>query len=85
MELIDITVPIRNGMVHYDGNPEVHLERVSSIPDGAPANVSRLDFGVHTGTHVDAPVHFIEGASGSDELPLEPLIGPAHVVDATHV
>jgi arylformamidase len=83
MKVYDISVPIRPGMIVYDGNPEVALERVDSIPDGAHANVSRLELGVHTGTHVDAPLHFIEGAAGSESLELEPLIGPAVVVDAT--
>jgi arylformamidase len=85
MEIFDITVPIRDGMVTYDGDPEVHLERVSSIADGAVANLSRLDFGVHSGTHIDAPIHFIDGAPAAETLPLEPLLGPAHVVDATAV
>lgn len=85
MKLVDISVTIRDGMVHYEGNPGVRLERVQSIADGAAANVSRLDFGVHTGTHVDAPVHFLDGAPGAESLPLEPLLGPAVVVDATSV
>jgi arylformamidase len=85
VEIFDISVPIRPGMVTYEGDPLVHLTRALSIAGGASANVSRLDFGVHTGTHVDAPVHFVEGAAGADELPLEVLIGPAHVVDATGV
>ena len=83
MELLDITVPIREGMVTYPGDPTVRLERVSSIADGALANVSRLDFGVHSGTHIDAPLHFIEGAPATEKLPLDDLIGPAEVVDAT--
>jgi arylformamidase len=82
MKIHDISIPIRPGMVIYEGNPGVHLERVDSIPDGAHANISRLDLGVHTGTHVDAPVHFIEGAPGSEAVELAPLIGPAVVVDA---
>jgi arylformamidase len=82
VKIYDISVPIRPGMIVYEGNPGVHLERVDSIPDGAHANVSRLDLGVHTGTHVDAPLHFIEGAPGSESLELAPLIGPARVVDA---
>jgi arylformamidase len=85
MKLYDISVPIRPGMIVYDGNPGVHLERVDSIPKGATANVSRLDFGVHTGTHVDAPLHFIEGAPGSESIKIETLIGTAHVIDATSV
>jgi arylformamidase len=46
-------------------------------------NLSRLDFGVHSGTHVDAPVHFIDGAPAAESLPLEVLIGPARVLDLT--
>ncbi len=83
MTLIDVTVPIRNGMPVYDGNPGVHLERASSIADGDPVNISRLDFGVHTGTHVDAPVHFIEEGAGAESIDPAVLIGEAHVVDAT--
>src|SRR5437899_929370 len=62
VRVIDVSVPVRPGMVTYPGDPEVELVREHSIADGAAANVSRLDFGVHTGTHVDAPLHFIEGA-----------------------
>ena len=69
----------------YEGNPGVELERASSIADGDPANVSKLTFGVHTGTHVDAPLHFIDGASGVESIPLDALVGPAVVVDATGV
>jgi arylformamidase len=69
----------------YEGNPGVELERVSSIADGDPANVSRLTFGVHTGTHVDAPLHFLEGAQGAEGILLDALVGPAVVVDATGV
>ena len=85
MELIDITVPIRDGMFVYDGDPTVTLTRVKSIEDGQVANISRLDFGVHSGTHIDAPLHFIEGGPAAEQLPLEPLLGEAHVVDATGV
>src|SRR5438552_1215737 len=81
MEIIDVSVPVRPGMVTYPGDPEVRLERVSSIADGAVANISRLDFGVHSGTHVDAPVHFADGAPGADALPLDVLVGPCVVVD----
>jgi arylformamidase len=83
--LHDISVPINSRMHVYDGNPGFRLERVDSIAAGATANVSRLDLGVHTGTHVDAPVHFIDGAAGTESLDLETLIGPTSVVDATAV
>jgi arylformamidase len=83
MRLIDVTVPIRHGMPVYDHNPGVHLRRARSIADGDVVNISRLDLGVHTGTHVDAPVHFIEGGAGTESIDPEILIGAAQVVDAT--
>jgi arylformamidase len=82
MTIIDISVPVRTGMVTYPGDPEVRLERVKAITDGESANVSKLDLGVHSGTHVDAPLHFIDGAGGADELPLNVLNGPCEVVEA---
>jgi arylformamidase len=80
VEIIDISVPLRTGMVTYPGDPKIRLELVQAIAGGASANISKLDLGVHTGTHVDAPNHFIEGAAGADELPLDVLNGPCEVV-----
>jgi arylformamidase len=77
VQIFDISVPVRSDMPVYPGDPEVRLERVQESPA-----VSRLDFGVHSGTHVDAPVHFIEGGSGTEALPLEVLVGPCEVVGA---
>ena len=85
MAIHDISVPIRPGMPIYDGNPGVELERVQAIADGDSANVSGLSLGVHTGTHVDAPLHFIDGAPGAEGIPLDALYGSAVVVDATGV
>ena len=84
MEWINISVPIRPGMITFPGDPLVIMDRPIAIADGAICNVSRLDFGVHSGTHVDAPVHFIEGAAGVEGLAIESLVGPAWVVDATN-
>jgi arylformamidase len=83
--MYDITVPIRGGMVVYEGDPDVTLVRATSLAEGHLANVSRLELGVHTGTHIDAPVHFIDGRPGVDAIALDALIGPAQVVDATHL
>lgn len=82
MTWLDISVPIRDGMPTFEGDPKVHLERAQSISGGAICNVSRLDFGVHSGTHIDAPVHFIDGAGGIEDLAFDLLVGPAQVVDA---
>jgi arylformamidase len=82
---IDVSVPLRPGIAIFEGDPTFHLERAFSIAGGAVCNVSRLDMGVHTGTHLDAPIHFIDGAPASESIPLEAGIGRAWIVDATAV
>ncbi len=81
MRIFDVTLPISHGMPVYEGDPEVTIERRLSIPKGAPFNVAFLAMGSHTGTHVDAPAHFREGALGVDQLSLDVLVGPARVYD----
>jgi arylformamidase len=85
MEILDVSIPIRTRMPIYPANAGVALRRIEAIADGAVANVSAVDLGAHTGTHVDAPNHFLDGAGGVETVALEPLIGPAVVVDATAV
>lgn len=80
MPIYDVTVPIRVGMPIYEGDPALSVEPWSAISKGDSANVSFLHFGAHTGTHVDAPAHFIAGASKIDSLPLDVLLGPARVI-----
>jgi arylformamidase len=80
MPIYDITVPIRSGMPIYEGDPPVKIEAASSLASGDSANVSFLHLGAHTGTHVDAPAHFIEGAARIDSLPLDVLIGPVRLI-----
>jgi arylformamidase len=78
---IDVSVPIRSGMVHWPGNPEVRVDtREKATADGGVSRTSALSFGSHTGTHVDAPVHFGVNNQGVDSLSLEALVGPARVV-----
>ena len=80
MPIYDITVPIRSGMPVYEGDPGIEIQPWSALAKGDSANVSFLHFGAHTGTHVDAPAHFIEGTRKIDALSLEALIGPARVI-----
>jgi arylformamidase len=81
MAFIDISLPIREGMIVYEGDPDISVTSALSLERGDPANVSNLRLGSHTGTHMDAPLHFIAGAPGIDTLPLDLLIGPALVAE----
>jgi arylformamidase len=76
----DISVPVMNGGVVYPGNPEIHIEAQQDMAKGGSSNVSLVSIGSHTGTHVDAPKHMIQGAAGVDAISLDTLIGPAIVV-----
>jgi arylformamidase len=78
--IYDISVPLRHGGLVYPGNPPISITAQQAISQGAGANVSRLDFGSHTGTHVDAPKHFFDDGPGVDTLPLDLLMGPARLV-----
>ena len=80
MPIYDISVPIRSGMPVYEGDPTIDIQPWSALANGDSANVSFLHLGAHTGTHVDAPAHFIDGARKIDSLSLEALIGPARVI-----
>jgi arylformamidase len=78
---IDVSVPIRGGMLHWPGNPEVAVTQTEDLRRGDIATVSAVSLGVHTGTHVDAPNHFILDGTGVDSIPLDRFIGPARVLD----
>jgi arylformamidase len=78
----DISLPVEPGLLTWPGNPAVEISPVQRIASGDGANVSALRLGTHSGTHVDPPVHFVEGAAGVDEVSLEVLIGPCWVADA---
>ncbi|HEY6804453.1 MAG TPA: cyclase family protein [Pyrinomonadaceae bacterium] len=81
MPIFDLTVPLMNDMPTYPGDPGVQVTDWYSLAHGDSANVTRLNFGAHTGTHIDAPAHFISGAAPSEQLPLDVLIGEVVVVE----
>ena len=58
-------------MAHWPGDPPVIIKSTHSIANGDDANVSKIDMGSHTGTHMDAPYHFIRGGKGIDRMPLD--------------
>lgn len=67
-------------MTTWGDEPGPTLTPLRRIAKGDSANVSLLAMGDHTGTHVDPPIHFIEGGAGADTLPLDALLGPCTVV-----
>lgn len=79
--LIDISVCLDGRLPVWPGSEGVAVTRTAEIEAGAEANVSHLAMNVHTGTHVDAPLHFLAGAKPLEEIPLETLVGPATVAD----
>lgn len=82
MRIYDISVPITPGETPtYPGDPGLEIGAWNAIARGDRANVSVLNFGAHTGTHIDAPSHFIEGAPGISSVPLDVLVGEARVVE----
>ncbi len=81
MPVYDISVPISMQMPVFPGDPDVRIEAASSLAGGDPANVSKLCCGAHTGTHIDAPAHFIAGGRQIGDIDLEALIGRARVIE----
>src|SRR5882762_11173263 len=84
MKFVDVSIPIRAAMTVYRGNPAVRIRPVKTLCNDS-VNVSELCLGTHTGTHVDAPSHFIKGAKGIDRVDVERFIGPAWVADLRRV
>jgi len=81
MRVFDISVGVSPDIPVWPGDPPVILEQIKSIKGGAAANVSHLQASVHVGTHIDAPLHFVEGGRSVDAIPLKSLMGRAYVVD----
>ena len=77
--IIDISVPLHPEMPVWPGSVGIRLSRTMSLEAGDSSNVSRLDCDVHVGTHVDAPLHFIEDGSSVEQMPLKTLIGMVFV------
>src|SRR5215510_15451061 len=80
-EWIDVSVPIYGGMVHFPDNPPIEIDAIKHVERGDPYTLSVLKMGTHTGTHMDAPIHFLPGGAGTDAVPLQNLIGPARVIE----
>lgn len=80
-QLIDISLPLHEGTIVYPGNPQIEIQAMPSATSGSV--ISKIVFGSHTGTHVDAPQHVIQNGESLDEIALETFVGNCRVIDCT--
>jgi len=81
VKIYDISVSISNDMITWPGDPSVKISRDCSISEGSSCNVSSIQMGAHTGTHIDSPNHFIDEKYTTDCIKLEDLIGKCIVIE----
>jgi arylformamidase len=77
----DVTAPLHEDVDPWPGDVAFVLEATASLRDGASCNVGAIRTSLHNGTHADAPLHVLDGAPSAADLPLEPFLGPAVVVE----
>lgn len=82
-QFYDVTIPIREGMPVWPGDPPVAVQPRQRIAAGGGCNTSHYSFGSHVGTHIDAPFHFIQSGRTLDQIEPGELIGPCWVADLT--
>ncbi len=78
---IDVSVPLHNAMVHWPSDPPFSIKRVKDVKHGDTVNLSVISMGAHSGTHIDAPLHFIQQGQGVDKMPLDTTVGRARVIE----
>jgi len=76
MRVYDVTLTITPNLPTWPGDQPVVLERVEKIEDGGAANITRVTMSAHTGTHIDAPYHFLSDGETVDHISLKTLIAP---------
>jgi len=84
IKVFDLTLPIRNNMLVWQGDSPPSLSQIATVKKHGVA-LSQFNFGSHTGTHVDAPKHFLTKGKGVNKISLEKLIGNCRVLDLTHL
>ncbi|HUS07061.1 MAG TPA: cyclase family protein [Bryobacteraceae bacterium] len=78
---IDISIPLYSGMVHWPGDASVSFDHPMVMGKGDVCNTTYVSMSAHTGTHMDAPLHFIDGGSSIDSMPLEATVGTARIIE----
>lgn len=84
MRIYDVTLTISPELVVWPEDPPVQLYRTSQISSGDISNVSHINMSAHTGTHIDAPCHFIEGGETVEDVPIDLLIGRVYLLHLPH-
>ena len=84
MKIIDISMPVYKGMIVYPGDPKVDIKKEKTFQKDGVA-VSKIAMGLHTGTHIDAPLHYLPDGKTIDQISLESLTGNALVCDLSYV
>lgn len=79
-EWIDISVPLRTGMACWPGDLEVNVQQTKDIRNGDVCNLRTISMSAHTGTHMDAPLHFVADGRSIDTMPIDATVGPARVI-----
>ncbi len=77
---IDISVPVHNGMPVWPNDPGLHFEHTMDQNNGDVCTVTRATMSAHTGTHMDAPLHFVRNSATIDQMPIDATVGPARVI-----
>src|SRR5688572_18165122 len=79
---IDVTATLEPAATPvYEGDAPMSFEFLKDMRKGDAFTLSKLSLGAHSGTHVDAPMHFIRDGASTDRLSLDAFIGPARVID----
>jgi len=78
---IDISVPLKSGMARWPGDPEIRITRINDMDRGDDDNLTHISMCAHTGTHMDAPLHFRKSGKPIDKMPLSAAIGKARVIE----
>jgi arylformamidase len=77
---IDVSVPLRNGLIPWPGDPPLRVERVNDLARGDDCTFSTLSMSAHAGTHIDAPLHFLLHGRPIDRMPLDATVGRARII-----
>ena len=80
MNIIDITIPLSDKTPVWEGEKGITIKFVDRIDDTSDFNVSRIELGVHAGTHVDTPYYIFKNGNTADQIPLDVLIGCVQVI-----